>query len=103
MARVNIINLNLVLLPKTACLQPNPSYYAQFNGYTLGLLFFILFLEALYGFGHSVLARFIPSAERHERLDRFNFRLLVCLLLVLYLVYPGVSGACTLRRAAARL
>ena len=32
MARVNIVNLNLVQLPKTACLNPNPSFYAQFNG-----------------------------------------------------------------------
>jgi len=32
MARVNVINLNLVQLPKTACLNPSPSFYKQFNG-----------------------------------------------------------------------
>ncbi len=32
MARVNVVNLNLVQLPKTACLNPSPSFYAQFNG-----------------------------------------------------------------------
>jgi hypothetical protein len=32
MARVNVVNLNLVQLPKTACLNPSPSFYKQFNG-----------------------------------------------------------------------
>ena len=35
MARVNVINLNLVQLPKTACLNPSPSFYKQFNGVLL--------------------------------------------------------------------
>jgi hypothetical protein len=34
MARVNIVNLNLVQLPKAACLNPTVSYYKQFNGKT---------------------------------------------------------------------
>jgi hypothetical protein len=32
MARVNIINLNMVQLPAAACLNPSPTYYSQFNG-----------------------------------------------------------------------
>jgi len=32
MSKVNIVNLNLVQLPAAACLNPNPSYYKQFNG-----------------------------------------------------------------------
>lgn len=36
MSRVSVINLNLVELPAAACLHPSPSYWSQFNGYTLG-------------------------------------------------------------------
>ncbi len=32
MARVNIINVNLVTLPKAACMHPNIPYYRSFNG-----------------------------------------------------------------------
>ena len=38
-SRANVINLNLVELPKTACLHPNTPFFDQFNGYTLGLSF----------------------------------------------------------------
>lgn len=93
MARVSVVNLNLVQLPKTACLNPNPSYYSAFNGYTLGLLFFAVFLGALRLFGTHALARFTSDAERAERVERFNHRLLKVFLLVLYIVYPGVSVA----------
>ena len=31
MARVSVVNLNLVQLPKTACLNPSPNFYSQFN------------------------------------------------------------------------
>ena len=44
-------------LPKTACLNPSPSYYAQFNGYTLGLLLTLVFMALLYFLGSQVLAR----------------------------------------------
>ena len=43
MGKVNIINLNLVHLPKAACMSPNTTYYEEFLGYTLGLLFALLF------------------------------------------------------------
>jgi hypothetical protein len=93
MARVSVVNLNLVQLPKTACLHPNPSYYSQFNGYTLGLLFFILLLATVRLLGSRGLARLLPPAECVERVERFEHRLLVALLLVLFFVYPGVSVA----------
>jgi hypothetical protein len=91
MARVSVVNLNLVQLPKTACLHPNPSYYSQFNGYTLGLLFFILLLGTLWLLGTHGLSRLLPAAERAVRVERFQHRLITTLLLVLFIVYPGVS------------
>jgi hypothetical protein len=32
MSRVNVINLNLVQLPKAACMNPTVDYYKSFNG-----------------------------------------------------------------------
>ena len=32
MAKMGIINLNLLQLPKSACLHPQPSFYKQFLG-----------------------------------------------------------------------
>jgi len=93
MARVSVVNLNLVQLPKTACLNPNLSYYAAFNGYTLGLLFFAVFMGALRLFGTHALAGLTPADERADRFERFNRRLLKVFVLVLYIVYPGVSVA----------
>jgi hypothetical protein len=116
MARVSVVNLNLVQLPKTACLNPNPSFYSIFNGYTvlrcyrpslnsmltlvsqLGLLFFICFITALHAFGamlsHATLQG-LTATERAERLGHFDHRLLVALLLVLYLVYPVHLSRCS--------
>jgi hypothetical protein len=97
MARVNVVNLNLVQLPKTACLNPSPSYYKQFNGYTLGLMFAILFIKLLELFGTRLLARvtlrLLSEHERTERLACFRNDLLARLLLLLFMVYPGVSVA----------
>jgi len=76
---------------------PNPSYYNQFNGYTLGLLSFILGMRVLRAFGVRVLARFtlrrLSFAERTERTERFRRTILSQILFVLYLAYPGVSVA----------
>jgi hypothetical protein len=145
MARVNVVNLNLVQLPKTgapprarnlqaprgcadpraattpACLNPNPSFYSEFNGsrscgtvvrrrvllrcltrrvpagYTLGLLFAMFSMAALWVLGTHGLARVtlrgLPPDERAERLTRFNSTVLTRALLVLYLVYPGARVA----------
>jgi hypothetical protein len=97
MARVSVVNLNLVQLPKAACLNPSPSYYTQFNGYTLGLFAAELLLAALWLLGRLLLAplflRGVPPAEREERMARFNSTLLSRTLLAMYLVYPGVSVA----------
>jgi hypothetical protein len=79
--------LNLVQLPKTACLHPSPSYYEQFNGttecgaggvlrawsddvsrppptassppagYTLGLLFAVVLIGSIWVFGCHILSR----------------------------------------------
>lgn len=52
---------------------------------------------ALHVFGTKVLARFtlrgMPDAERAERLSNFHSTVLARTLLVLYVVYPGVSVA----------
>ena len=96
MARVNVVNLNLVQLPKTACLNPSPSFYKQFNGapmcaqqllatavvtrtalgYTLGLLFAMIFMAVLYLLGVKLIAplslRSIPEQERVDRMAKFN-------------------------------
>ena len=34
MSRVNIVNVNFLQLPKTACLYPNTPFYSTFQGYT---------------------------------------------------------------------
>jgi hypothetical protein len=74
-------------------LNPSPSYYQQFNGYTLGLLFAVLAMGALWVTGKSVLARLTlrhcSEPERTERLAKFSSTVLQRMLLVLYLVYPG--------------
>jgi len=97
MARVSVINLNLAQLPKTACLNPNPSYYSLFNGYTFGLLFFLLFVASLRFMGEHSLSRLtlrsLDDKERSVRLQRFHHGILIRVLFVLYLVYPGVSVA----------
>lgn len=81
----------------TACLNPNPSYFKQFNGYTLGLLGAELLMGTLWLFGKHVVApvalRHVSHAERANRLSTFNSTVLSRLLLMLYLVYPGVSVA----------
>lgn len=122
MARVSVVNLNLVQLPKTACLNPSPSFYKQFNGYTLGLAGAMLAFVGLYFFGTHCVSRVtlrnMPAAERADRLAKFRSTVLSRALLVraccvlfagacargtfltcapatqiLYIVYPGVSVA----------
>jgi hypothetical protein len=98
-----------VELPRTACLNPSPSYYKQFNGYTLGLLAAEISIGLLWLLGSYILAPFFlrstPANERSNRLALFNSTVLSRLLLMLYLVYPGVSvaifGAHSIRRARA--
>ncbi len=90
MGRVNIINFSLLTLPKTACLNPSPSFYRQFQGYTLGLTAAIAGIGALWVFGSYVVApltlRRLSLAEREDRLSRFGSTCLARALLVLYLV-----------------
>ena len=95
MARVNVVNLNLVQLPAAACLNPSPSYYKQFNGYTLGLVAAMLFSVAMWLFGSKVVSRVslsgLPEEERATRLTQFRSTVISRVLLVLYVTYPGVS------------
>ena len=97
MARVSVVNLNLVQLPKTACLNPNPSFYSQFNGYTLGLVAAMLSAFFLHQFGTHVLARFtlrnMPAAERAERIAQFHSTVLARTLLVRLLALASLLGA----------
>ena len=117
MARVNVVNLNLVQLPAAACLNPSPNYYKQFNGalmcsqqvgcwddararraalgYTLGLVLAMLSSVAMWLFGSRVVARItlsgMPEEERASRLAKFRSSVVSRVLLVLYMTYPGVS------------
>ena len=97
MGKVSLINLNLVRLPKAACLTPQPSYYQEFNGYTLGLLCALLFIACFWAFGRFALARYTLAAmsaeEAAERKCQFSSTCLQRTLMLLYLVYPGVSVA----------
>jgi hypothetical protein len=97
MSRLTAINLNLMTLPKAACMTPSPSFYKSFNGYTLGLVCAMLAMGALWLVGSHVLAplllRGMEAAERQDRMSRFNSTVLTRTLLVLYIVYPGVSVA----------
>jgi hypothetical protein len=96
LSRVSVINLNLMRLPKAACMNPSPSFYRQFNGYTLGLVAAMLALGALWLIGAKLVAPFtlagMTPAERQERSSSFNSTILQRLLLVLYLVYPGAQA-----------
>ena len=115
MSRVNVINLNLVQLPKAACMNPTVDYYSSFNGaspryecygppardaihsasagYTLGMVGGMLTMVCIWGLGVRVVAplslRSMPESERIDRLARFSSLLLSRALLLLYLVYPG--------------
>jgi hypothetical protein len=86
-----------VQLPKTACLNPSPSFYKQFNGYTLGLVCAMLGMTALHVLGTKVVSRLslrgLSEEERIDRVAKFSSLLLARALLVLYIVYPGVSVA----------
>ena len=66
-------------------------------GYTLGLLFAELSIGAMWLFGTKLLApislRHLPERVQRERLSQFNSTVLSRLLLMLYVVYPGVSVA----------
>lgn len=80
-----------------ACLHPSPSFYSEFNGYTLGLLFCLMSIGVLWLLGAKVVARVtlcgLDEAERADRLARFDSTMLSRALIVLFLVYPGVSVA----------
>jgi len=95
-SRANVINLNLVELPKTACLHPNTPFFDQFNGYTLEMSFGLALIGLIWGVGHRLIApaslRSAHPGERAQRERRFQTVCLSRALLLLYLVYPGVSG-----------
>ena len=95
MAKMGIINLNLLQLPKSACLHPQPLYYKQFLGYTLAFLLAIVLVGLIWLFGSRVLSRYtlrdVSDEERDARLAKFNSVVLQRLLLFAYLTYPGVS------------
>jgi len=67
------------------------------SGYTLGLLFAMLFMAVLYVLGVKLIAplslRGVSEQERSDRMAKFNSTVLSRALLVLYIVYPGVSVA----------
>jgi hypothetical protein len=77
-----------VQLPKAACLNPSPSYYKQFNGFTLGLAFAMGLMVLLFAFGKYVLApytlRDMQPEERKRRIGKFQSNVLGKALLILY-------------------
>jgi hypothetical protein len=95
MARVGVINRNFIRLPVAACLRPNMSYYSIFNGYTLGTAALAALALATMAAGvpaQALLARFVGAEEAVARRGRFNAACLSRLVVLLYLVFPGVSG-----------
>ena len=82
--------MSLTLPP--CSLNPSPSYYREFLGYTLGLAVALLSILALWCFGHAVVApitlRGVSAEQRASCRARFNTTLLSRMLLLLYLVYP---------------
>ena len=96
MSRVNVVNVNFLQLPKTACLYPNTPFYRTFHGYTLGSTACLGLIGAAWLAGQRLLAprtlRDASAAERAQRLRRFQTLCLSRALLLMYLVYPGVSG-----------
>ena len=97
MSKVSLINLNMVRLPKAACLNPKLSYYDEFNGTTLGFLCMLLFILAFWLFGRFLLSPFtlggMSEAERSDRQRQFRGTCLQRTLMLMYFVYPGVSVA----------
>ena len=63
------------------------------TGYTLGLLFAMLFMGVLYMLGVKLIAplslRNVSEQDRSDRMAKFNSTVLSRALLVLYIVYPG--------------
>ena len=96
MARVNIVNINFLQLPRTSCLYPNTPFYSTFQGYTLGTTVGLAVIGASWVMGQRLLApltlRNATATERAHRVRRFQTVCLSRALLLLYLVYPGVSG-----------
>ena len=91
----SVLQLSVALCACTS-LNPSPNYYKQFNGYTLGLLFAEVFIGSLWLLGRAVARltlRHLPEREQRHRLLQFNSAVLSRLLLLLYVVYPGVSVA----------
>ena len=84
--------VNLVQLPKAACLNPSPSYYKQFNGFTLGLTFAMGLMVFLFWLGKYVMApytlRGMDPEERKRRVMKFQANVMGKALLILYI------GAC---------
>ena len=82
-------NVGRVLMRMHVADHPLPS-----EGYTLGLLCAELFMGFLWLLGSKVIAplslRNFTPAQRADRLAQFNVTVLARLLLMLYLVYPGV-------------
>ena len=105
MSKISVINLNWVRLPKAACLNPTLSYYEEFNTYTLGLLCVLIFICGFWAFGRYLLSpwtlRDLSEQERRDRLHQFSSTCLQHTLMLLYLVYPGVSGALPTRHSRA--
>jgi len=95
--RVNVVNLNLSQLPSASCMNPSPSYYREFQGYTLGLLVAVVTMGTVYAFGRRVLAplalRGLPAAQRDVRMERFNSTCLARVLLLLYLVVRALTAS----------
>ena len=96
MSRINIVNINFLQLPKTSCLYPNTPYYSTFQGYTLGTSAALALVGAVWLLGKRLLApltlRHAAAAERAHRMRRFQTVCLSRALLLMFLVYPGVSG-----------
>jgi hypothetical protein len=78
-------------------MNPKPSYYNEFNGYTLGLLFALIFIAVFWASGLYVIAprslRSMTEEEVKARKAKFSSTCLQRTLILLYLVYPGVSVA----------
>jgi hypothetical protein len=90
-SRLSVVNVHLLALPSLACLHPDPSAFAVFQGYTLGCAAAVALVGAVFAAGaalHVVLQR---GSLADKRFMSFTNRCVTAALVVLYLAYPAVS------------
>lgn len=90
-SRLSAVNVQLLSLPSLACLHPEPSAFAVFNGYTLGCGAAVVLVGFVFASGAALHAGLRGGSLLDKRFAAFTNRCITVALVVLYLAYPSVS------------